>query len=112
MKSILRLVLAACVALVTGRAAASPLFELTGDTLGTGGFQGRVRASGSAAAYFNPALLVDAEQGLEISEFVVYDSIRTTYDVRPKGMDVPESAVDRFGDAQPALPTKWLEQGC
>jgi long-chain fatty acid transport protein len=112
MKGIIRLACALVLLLVCGRASASPLFELTGDTLGTGGFQGRVRASGSGAAYFNPALLSDAEQGLEISEFVIYDWIRTTYDARPSGVDVPENAVDRFGDAQPAIPTKWLEEGC
>src|SRR5262245_47546700 len=84
-------------------AAASPLFELTGDTMGTGGLQGRTRASGAAASYFNPALLPDAEQGLELSEFMIYDWIRTTYDARAPGVDVPVSAVERFGDAQPSL---------
>ena len=109
---LVRLAVIFVLVLASGRAAASPLFELTGDTVGTGGFQGRVRASGAAAAYFNPSLLSDAEQGLELSEFVIYDWIRTTYDARPTGIDVPENAVDRFGDAQPAIPTKWLEQGC
>ena len=106
-----RFALCTCAALmfIAGEAKASPLFELTGDTLGTGGLQARTRASGAAATYFNPALLTDAEQGFELSDIVLYDHIRTIYDARPAGVDIPVSAADRFGDAQPSIPTDWLQ---
>jgi hypothetical protein len=109
-----RFALCTCAALVfmTGEAKASPLFELSGDTLGTGGLSARTRASGAAATYFNPALLSDAEQGFELSEMAIYDHIRTIYDARPGGVDIPVSAADRFGDAQPSIPTDWLQNGC
>jgi hypothetical protein len=111
-----RFALCCCAALFLSFAAseakASPLFELSGDTLGTGGMQARTRASGAAATYFNPSLLTDAEQGFELSDFVIYDHIRSIYDARPGGVDVPVSAADRFGDSQPSIPTDWLQYGC
>jgi long-chain fatty acid transport protein len=106
------LCISAVLSLVATQAKASPLFELSGDTLGTGGFQGRTRASGSAATYFNPSLLTEAEQGFELSEFVIYDHIRTILDGRPSSVDIPELAADSFGGAQPSLPTPWLQNGC
>lgn len=78
------LVTAACVlALVAGRAAASPLFDLTGDPMGMGGLQGRVVPSGAAAAYFNPALLSDAPAGLHVGFLVLSQQIAITLDGRP-----------------------------
>ncbi|HTM23033.1 MAG TPA: hypothetical protein VL172_21080, partial [Kofleriaceae bacterium] len=59
-------------ALVLPRSAhASPLFELVGDADGRGGLIARVDADGAAAAYFNPALLVDGAPGLTLGSFVL-----------------------------------------
>ncbi len=43
---------------------ASPLLEASGGLGGAGGLQGRHVAGGAAAAYFNPALLLEAPTGL------------------------------------------------
>jgi hypothetical protein len=93
-------------------AAASPLFELVGDTLSDGGFNARVRGASSASSYFNPALLPQAEQGLELGWFVLNDAISISLDGRNPAVDVPASAIDRFGTDNPSVPTSWLEQGC
>jgi len=50
----------AALALCPTLTVASPLFDLTGDTLGQGGLQARLLPSSGTAAYFNPALLVDS----------------------------------------------------
>jgi long-chain fatty acid transport protein len=92
--------------------AASPLFELVGDTLSDGGFNARVRGASSASGYFNPALLPQAKQGLELGWLVLNDAISITLDGRNPAVDIPESAVDRFGTDNPSVPTTWLENGC
>ena len=73
-----RLLLAALLLCVPAPAAASPLFELVGSGLGTGGFSARTRSPSSASAYFNPALLPRAKQGLELGVFVLHDAIGVT----------------------------------
>src|SRR5687767_12402912 len=49
----------------------SPLLELTGDPYGHGGLTGRASTRGAAAAYFNPALLVEASDGLTLGVLVL-----------------------------------------
>lgn len=108
---------------------ASPLFELLGDTAGTSGLSAgtsRVGA-GSAAAYFNPALLTYARQGIELGTFFLWDDIAIELGARPDGVDVPLGfrganhtgtyVVDGVEVIAPSiapdsLPTAWLEQGC
>jgi hypothetical protein len=98
--------------LTTGTAAASPLFELAGSSLGTGGFNGRTTGRSAASAYFNPALLPQAEQGLELGFLVLNDAISVTLDSRGARYGVPESAIDRTRLDTPPVPTSWLENGC
>lgn len=93
-------------------AAASPLFELVGDTLSDGGFNARVRGASSASSYFNPALLPQAKQGLELGWFVLNDALSISLDGRNPAVDIPTSAIDRFGTDNPSVPTTWLEHGC
>ncbi len=93
-------------------ARASPLLELAGDVLSDGGFNARVRGASSASAYFNPALLPHAKQGLELGWYVLNDAISVTLDARNPAVDIPTSALDRFGTDLPSIPTDWLEQGC
>ncbi|HEX4446457.1 MAG TPA: hypothetical protein VH044_06975 [Polyangiaceae bacterium] len=64
-------------------AAASPLMDLTGGTDGMGGLQARTVAGGASAAYFNPALLVDAPVGLTIGVLAVSEQIGIALDGRP-----------------------------
>ena len=94
------------------RAHASPLFELVGSTFGSGGLNARATGASAASAYFNPALLPQARQGLEIGWFFVNDAINVTLDARSNAQDVPLSAVNRFGTDNPSVPTAWLEKGC
>src|SRR5262245_56069544 len=63
-------------------AAASPLFELVGDPDGPGGLTARVDARGPAAAYFNPALLTDATQGLDLGTFFLDQELGVIVDGR------------------------------
>jgi long-chain fatty acid transport protein len=97
-------------------AAASPLFELAGAAQGNGGFNGRTIESGSASTYFNPALLTDAESGIDLGVFVLSDQISVHAFSRPDGADIPVGAVDaqrpgggRYGSY--GLPTDWLQNG-
>src|SRR3954454_9607680 len=87
----------ACFALLWGLASAprvhaSPLFELAGSVGDQGGLQGRNGANGASAAYFNPALLVDAPAGVTLGVVVLH----TGYNVDPaqrsdERADVPNS---------------------
>jgi long-chain fatty acid transport protein len=94
------------------RAHASPLFELVGSSFGSGGLNPRATGASAASAYFNPALLPQAKQGLELGWFFVNDAINITLDARLPQYDVPVSAVDRFGTDNPTLPTDWIQNGC
>lgn len=96
------------------RAAASPLFELTGGVHGQGGFNARATGAGSGAAYFNPSLLPKAEAGLDIGVMVIHDRIQIDLASRPAGVDVPDDFPrlrQPSGDLPPidAVPTSWLE---
>ncbi len=125
----LALVAAAAVASTSAprSAAASPLFELVGGGQGSGGFNARVTGASAASTYFNPALLVDAEQGLELGVFVLTDQISISVDARSGSPQCPAGSCNipevlgtgpesfRRGDGskleQPAVPTAWLERG-
>ena len=93
-------------------ALASPLFELVGAGLGTGGFNARGTGASSASAYFNPALLPRAKQGLELGWLVLHDAIDIHLDARSPVVDVPLSSIDRVRTGAPPYPTRWLDQGC
>jgi len=94
------------------RAAASPLFELVGSSLGGGGLNARATGASAASAYFNPSLLPLAKQGLDVGWMLLTDSISIGLDARSSAVDVPLSAVDRVGTDHPPVPTSWLENGC
>jgi long-chain fatty acid transport protein len=105
-------VLLLCSALLPAGAFASPLFELVGSGFGSGGLNPRATGPSAAASYFNPALLPQAKQGLELGWFFVNDAINVTLDARNPVVDVPAIGVDRFDVDVPPVPTDWLENGC
>jgi len=112
-KRALALALAVTTTLVhTPRASASPLFELVGAGLGSGGFNARGAGPSAASTYFNPSLLPKAKQGLEVGWLFLHDAIDIDLAPRPAGVDVPVSALDRVRTAQPPVPTDWLTSGC
>jgi hypothetical protein len=99
--------------LFSSRAKASPLFELIGSSVGTGGFNGRTYGASSASTYFNPAMLPQAREGVELGWFVLNDAISVTLDGRSHAVDVTETVQrDIGGRSLPPLPTVWLERGC
>jgi long-chain fatty acid transport protein len=95
------------------RADASPLFELVGSSVGSGGFNARAYGPSSASTYFNPAMLPQAREGIELGWFILNDAISVTLDGRSHGVDLPENILrDIGGRPVPPLPTTWLENGC
>ena len=91
---------------------ASPPFELVGSALGPGGFNARSSGNNAASAYFNPARLAQARQGVEVAWFVLNDAISLTLFARDSANDVPESALNQFNGQFPPVPTSWLDNGC
>jgi long-chain fatty acid transport protein len=98
-------------------ATASPLFELTGGVQGNGGFNARAVESGPASTYFNPALLTDADTGIDLGVVVMTDQIGIHPFARPSSStDIPVAfpeaekqgggRFDSYG-----LPTTWLQKG-
>lgn len=117
------------VAAIPTPALASPLFETAGDTTSMGGLNARSSAAGagSAAAYFNPALLRYGERGLELGTSFILEDVNITLFDRAPGLDVPVGirgsnhsgtyTVDGNPAVSPSvnpdsLPTEWLEDGC
>lgn len=98
--------------LTCGTAQASPLFELMGSGVGTGGFNARSTGASSASTYFNPALLPRAKQGLDVGWYMLNDAISITLDARLSAFDVPTSALNRVRTDTPPVPTDWLQNGC
>lgn len=102
---------------VTSSANASPLLEMAGTLGGHGGLQGRHVPGGAAAAYFNPALLVEAPPGLTFG-FIVLGS-RIAVDLYSRGdgrFDVPsnlENAAHADGSRWESYPfgTEILQNG-
>jgi hypothetical protein len=110
----------ACAALTLApRAAqASPVIDLTGSIGGNGGVQGVVSGPGPSSAFFNPALLIDAEDSALVAFVLVSEQIGVTLDGR-RGGDVPLEVGGRdiLGpDLKPVpngvVPTQWLQLGC
>src|ERR1041384_7152828 len=80
-------------------AQASPLLDLSGDTGSTGGLQARVVPGASAAAYFNPALLVDVPAELEVGFFVLSQHIGINRDARPGTQFAVPAKLENAGHA-------------
>jgi hypothetical protein len=100
------------------RASASPLQDLIGDTGSTAAMQARTVSGGSAAAYFNPALLIDApSSALTVGFFILDQNIGLKLDGRPgTQFSVPEGTesfahADRSKFANYPLPTNFLQFG-
>ncbi|HMJ13828.1 MAG TPA: hypothetical protein VK524_20565, partial [Polyangiaceae bacterium] len=116
-----RLTTAASVAALVASAevaSASPLFELAGASIGTGGYNARTTGAASASTYFNPALLPRAARSVEVGVLVLSDQIALTLDGRTSG-NVPlivagRNIEDANGDtiSNQTVPTDWLERGC
>jgi long-chain fatty acid transport protein len=113
---------------VPAPAHASPLFELAGDAGGRGSLIARISTDGPAAAYFNPALLVDGAPGLTLGSFVLGENFGITLDGRSSSAACTDDACDVPSGAgrgpesfrhegtgepisEPTLPTRWLEDG-
>jgi hypothetical protein len=96
---------------------ASPLFDTIGDTTSTGGLQARVVPGGSAAAYFNPALLVDVDAELSVGFQLVSQHIGITLDGRPGTQFAVPEKLENAGHADGtrfdnyAIATNWLQNG-
>jgi long-chain fatty acid transport protein len=101
---LLRRWLLVCIAsstpLMARDAAASPLFELGGSVGDRGGLQGRTVGGGPSSAYYNPALLVEADAGLSFGVFTLATDININYAARLGSQyDVPN-----LGPATPTYP--------
>jgi len=111
------LTLFAVPALLTGVVRASPPFDLTGDTASSAASQARTVAGGSAAAYFNPALLTDAPGSVSVGFLVLNQRIGVQLDGRLGAQfDIPEGLANaghadgsRFDNY--AIPTSTLQLG-
>jgi hypothetical protein len=108
-------VLALCM-LASARAQASPLFELVGGVGDQAGFGARESGGSAASAYFNPALLMNAQPGFYTGFFLLNDQLAVALDGR-SGVDVPaEYRGATHGDGsqfqEHSVPTSWLQQGC
>jgi len=97
---------------------ASPLIETTGAVGDQAGDQGVVSGPGAASTYFNPALLVDADDEVLLGFALVSEQMGVTLDGRTGG-DVPlavggRDIVDPNGNPIPngTVPTQWLQHGC
>ncbi len=104
---------AVATALIGAPAAASPLPEMVGATGGSGGWNARVTGAGPASTYFNPALLPDAREQLELGFFVIESELRIDVQGRPAGADVAAAIDDSRGPDGPLevrpLPTAQLQ---
>lgn len=99
------------------RAFASPLFELAGDLGGSGGLSARTVPSGSAGAYFNPALLTDVVPRLELGFVVLRSQIRVMLEGRPATRYAVPMGIENARDANRErwpnypVPTELLQNG-
>jgi hypothetical protein len=97
---------------------ASPLIELVGSVGDNGGMQGVVSGPGASSTYFNPALLIDADDSVLFAYELVSEQVGVTLYGRTGG-NVPLSVGTRTitspsGVPLPndVVPTQWLQQGC
>jgi hypothetical protein len=113
--------------LAASSASASPLVDLVGSIGDNAGGQGVVSGPGAASTYFNPAMLMDADENVLLSFVVLTEQIGLTLDGRDGG-DVPlvvgqrtliypnSPSVPAALRLQPipntVVPTQWLSQGC
>lgn len=103
---------------LAGTAHASPVMEAAGSIGENAGAQGVVSGPGPASAYFNPALLTDAEETALVSLAMISEQIGVTLDGR-RGGDVPLVVGGRdilapgFAPIpNDVVPTPWLREGC
>jgi long-chain fatty acid transport protein len=107
------------VAATAATAHASPLIETMGPVGGNGGAQGVVTGAGAASTYFNPAMLVEADDELMLGFALISEQMGVTLQGRPQSGDVP-LAVAGGGVVSPGgqplppdvVPTQWLQNGC
>ena len=106
------------VSLAPATASASPLFDTAGSVGDGAGNQGVVSGPGAASTYFNPALLMEAEDDALFAFAVLSEQVGVTLDGR-RGGDVPlvVGSRDVTGpDGAPipndVVPTPWLQDGC
>jgi long-chain fatty acid transport protein len=90
--------LAALVALAQ-RAHASPLQDFVGDTGSSAAMQARTVPGGSAAAYFNPALLSDAPAGLTVGFVILNERYGIELDGRPGTEFAIPEGIENLGHA-------------
>jgi len=97
---------------------ASPLIELQGSLADNAGMQGVVTGPGSASTYWNPALLVDADESILFAYSLVSEQVGVTLYGRTGG-DVPVSVGGRnitspngTPISNTVVPTAWLQNGC
>jgi hypothetical protein len=121
-RSILVAVSAALALSAARPASASPLLETAGPIGGNAGVQGVVSGPSSASTYFNPALLMDAEDEVLLGFALVSEQMGIALQGRDGG-DVPLAVAGRNilvpgpnGALTPlpndVVPTPWLQQGC
>jgi hypothetical protein len=107
--------------LATTSASATPLFETMGPATSLGGFNPVVSDPSSASVYFNPAMMEDADDRLDVGIAVLSEQISLTLDGRNPSADVPLAVGARdiiYGSPSnptqlpnTVVPTQWLEQG-
>jgi long-chain fatty acid transport protein len=123
----LSLAAAGAILLAAAPADASPLIDLVGSVGDNAGGQGVVAGPGAASTYWNPAMLMDAEENVLLSFVLLTQQIGVTLDGRDGG-DVPlivgqRNLVYPNSPSVPAnlrgqpipndvVPTQWLNQGC
>jgi hypothetical protein len=96
---------------------ASPLLDLAGGMTGTGGLQARTVEGDASAAYFNPALLVEAPAGLTFGVLALSEQIGISVDGRlGPTYDVPNGVANAtHADGSPIgnvpLSTSLLQNG-
>jgi hypothetical protein len=100
---------------------ASPLFEMIGGFGGQGALQARHAGPCAASAYFNPALLPDAQSGLSAGFLVLSNEIGISLDKRTAGADVPDAEGGTYNARHSSasagrlpfypVPTEWLRNG-
>jgi len=106
----------------TASAHATPLFETLGPSGSNGGFNPVVSDPSSASVYFNPAMMEEAEERLDVGVAVLSEQISLTLDGRDPSADVPLSVGARdivYGPANnptqlpnTVVPSQWLQNGC
>ena len=97
---------------------ASPLFETMGPTGSDGALNPLATGGSAASTYFNPALLMDAEDSVLFGFSLLSEQVSLTLDGRKGGADLPLDVAGRDllgGNGQPisnaTVPPQWLGLG-